>query len=60
MIEPGASEDPQVLVVDTGVAAKWYLNEDLEQEAVRLLDAGGRGEARLMAPDPIAAVSASV
>ncbi len=55
MLEPGASEDPQILVVDTGVAAKWYLNEDLEEEAARLLDAGERGEARLVAPDPIAA-----
>jgi predicted nucleic acid-binding protein len=55
LIEGGAGEETPILVVDTGVAAKWYLNEDLEEEAARLLDAGERGEVRLVAPDPIAA-----
>lgn len=53
MIEPDASEDPPILVVDTGVAAKWYLNEEFEEEAARVLDAGDKGEARLVAPDSI-------
>jgi predicted nucleic acid-binding protein len=52
--EPAAG-GPQILVVDTGVAAKWYLNEDLEEEAARVLDAGDRGEARLVAPDSLGA-----
>lgn len=41
--------------MDTGVAAKWYLNEELEEEAARVLDAGSNGDARLIAPDPIGA-----
>jgi predicted nucleic acid-binding protein len=53
--ESGAGEAPQILVVDTGVAAKWYLNEELEEEATRVLDAGSKGSARLVAPDSIAA-----
>lgn len=55
MLEPGPGEETSILVVDTGVAAKWYLNEDLEEEAARVLDAGEGGEVRLVAPDPIAA-----
>jgi predicted nucleic acid-binding protein len=38
------------LVVDASVAAKWYLPEDLSEEATWFLEAGGRGEARLVAP----------
>jgi predicted nucleic acid-binding protein len=53
--ERAADGETPILVVDTGVAAKWYLNEDLEEEAARVLDAGGRGEARLVAPDSIGA-----
>ena len=55
MIERSAGTDSPILVVDTGVAAKWYLNEDLEEEAARVLDAGSREEIRLVAPDSIAA-----
>lgn len=39
-----------MLVVDASVAAKWYLPEDLSEEAARFLEAGNRGEARLLAP----------
>lgn len=55
MTESGPEEGSRILVVDTGVAAKWYLNEELEGEAARVLDAGSNGDARLVAPDPIGA-----
>ncbi|PLS84593.1 MAG: PIN domain nuclease [Actinobacteria bacterium] len=45
--------DPDYLVVDTNVAVKWYLTEELEDEALRVLDAGERGNVRLLAPDSI-------
>ncbi len=37
------------------MVAKWYLNEELEEEAARVLDAGSEGGARLIAPDSIGA-----
>ncbi len=48
-----APDDPYYLVVDTNVAVKWYLTEELEDEALRVLDAGERGDVRLLAPDSI-------
>lgn len=44
-----------VVVVDASVAAKWYLPEELSEEASRFLEAGARGEATLVAPDLLAA-----
>lgn len=41
---------PGLLVVDASVAAKWYLPEELSEEAARFLEAGNRGEVRLLAP----------
>lgn len=41
------------LVVDTSVAAKWYLTEELEEEAQEILDAGQRGEVLLLAPESV-------
>ena len=50
MSDPGS---PPYLVVDTNVAVKWYLTENLEDEALTVLDAGERGDAVLLAPDTI-------
>ncbi len=50
MSDPG---DPTYLVVDTNVAVKWYLTEDLEDEALKVLEAGERGDVTLLAPDTI-------
>jgi predicted nucleic acid-binding protein len=44
-----------LLVVDASVAAKWYLKEELSEEAARVIEAGARGEARLLAPVLLAA-----
>jgi predicted nucleic acid-binding protein len=44
------SSGPGLLVVDASVAAKWYVTEELSEEAVRLLEAGVRGEVSLIAP----------
>jgi predicted nucleic acid-binding protein len=41
---------PIRLVVDTNVALKAYLEEDLADEAQRVLDAGRDGDAELLAP----------
>jgi predicted nucleic acid-binding protein len=38
------------LVVDTSVAVKWYLPEELGAEAVLLLDKSGAGEVELISP----------
>lgn len=43
------------MVVDASVAAKWYLPEELSDEASRCLEAGARGEATLVAPDLLVA-----
>ncbi len=42
MNDPG---DPSYLVVDTNVSVKWYLTEDLEDEALKVLEAGRGPEA---------------
>ncbi|CAA9436345.1 MAG: hypothetical protein AVDCRST_MAG78-2068 [uncultured Rubrobacteraceae bacterium] len=47
-MSPSSGSD--LLVVDASVAAKWYVPEELSQEASRILEAGARGEARLVAP----------
>jgi predicted nucleic acid-binding protein len=44
-----------LLVVDASVAAKWYLKEELSEEAAWVIEAGARGEARLLAPVLLAA-----
>jgi predicted nucleic acid-binding protein len=44
---------PAYLVVDTSVAVKWYLPEDLEDEALSVLDTGERGDVFVLAPDTI-------
>ena len=41
------------LIVDTNVAVKWYLPEELNQEALQVLDAGERGDVWLLSPDSI-------
>lgn len=43
-------EGPDLLIVDASVAAKWYVPEELSEEAARFLEAGDRGETRLIAP----------
>ena len=45
--------DPSYLVVDTSVAVKWYLPEDLVQEALQVLGAGEQGDVQLVAPDTV-------
>ena len=44
---------PSYLVVDTNVAVKWYLTEELEDEALGVLEAGERGNVTLLAPDSL-------
>lgn len=44
---------PRRLVVDTGVAVKWHLDEGLSDEAVRLLDSVGSEVSGLLAPGTI-------
>lgn len=41
------------MVVDTNVALKAYLEEDLSEEAAKVLDVGQSGEATLVAPSLI-------
>ena len=50
MIEPPASD---YLVVDTSVVVKWYLTEELEDEAFLVYEAGERGDVTLLAPDSV-------
>jgi predicted nucleic acid-binding protein len=44
---------PRELVLDTSVAVKFYLPEDLREEALALLSAVGEGAAQLLAPSTI-------
>lgn len=39
-----------LLVVDASVTAKWYLKEEMSEEAAWVIEAGARGEVRLLAP----------
>jgi len=50
---PEVPPEPRLLVVDTNVALKAYLEEDLSDEAGAILDAGLSGEATLVAPSLI-------
>lgn len=43
-------EEPRTLVLNTSVAIKWYLNEELTDEAVRLLDSARDSTSELLAP----------
>ena len=44
---------PKPLVLDTSVAVKWYLPEDLREEALELAARMGAGEVELFAPSTI-------
>ena len=50
MSEPSSSS---YLVIDTNVAVKWYLTEELEDGALRVLEAGEHGDVMLLAPDSV-------
>jgi predicted nucleic acid-binding protein len=39
--------------IETNVAVKWYLTEELEDEALSVLEAGERGDVTLLAPDAL-------
>ena len=47
-------EEPDLLIVDASVSAKWYLPEELSEEAASFLEAGARSEKRLVAPSLLA------
>ncbi len=54
MTEPGSSSEPPLsLVLDTSVAVKWYLPEDLHDEAIELLRRAEAGDADLLAPGTV-------
>ena len=54
MSEQGSSpEPPQPFVLDTSVAVKWYLPEELHDEAVGLLRRTEVGDIGLLAPSTI-------
>jgi predicted nucleic acid-binding protein len=46
-------QPPSYLVLDTNVVVKWYLTEELEDEALSILEAGERGDVMLLAPDSV-------
>lgn len=47
------SETPRPLVVDTSVAVKWYVAEELRDEALSVFDAMATGTVRGIAPSTI-------
>lgn len=54
MSEQGSSPEPsQPFVLDTSVAVKWYLPEELHDEAVGLLRRAEAGNVELLAPGTI-------
>ncbi len=54
MTEPGSSPEPlPSLVLDTSVAVKWYLPEDLHDEAIKLLRRAEVGDVDLLAPGTV-------
>lgn len=54
MTESGSnSEPPLPLVLDTSVAVKWYLPEDLHDEAISLLRRAEAGDVALLAPGTV-------
>lgn len=54
MSEQGnGSETPRQFVLDTSVAVKWYLPEELHEEAVGLLRLAEAGDVELLAPGTV-------
>ncbi len=54
MTEPGSSSEPPLsLVLDTSVAVKWYLPEELHDEAIGLLRRAEVGDVELLAPGTV-------
>lgn len=54
MTEPSSNFEPSLpLVLDTSVAVKWYLPEELHNEAVALLRHGEAGDVELLAPGTV-------
>lgn len=54
MTESGSSSEPPLpLVLDTSVAVKWYLPEDLHDEAISLLRRAEAGDVALLAPGTV-------
>jgi predicted nucleic acid-binding protein len=53
LTEPGSSEPPLSLVLDTSVAVKWYLPEALHDEAISLLRHAEAGDVELLAPGTV-------
>jgi len=54
LTEPDSnSEPPLALVLDTSVAVKWYLPEDLHDEAINLLRHAEAGDVELLAPGTV-------
>jgi len=52
--EQGSSpEPPRPFVLDTSVAVKWYLPEELHDQAIGLLRRAGAGGIELYAPDTV-------
>jgi predicted nucleic acid-binding protein len=52
LTEPGSSPEPP-LVLDTSVAVKWYLPEELHDEAIKLLRHAEAGDVELLAPGTV-------
>jgi predicted nucleic acid-binding protein len=48
-----SSEPPLSLVLDTSVAVKWYLPEELHDEAISLLRRAEAGDVELLAPGTV-------
>lgn len=48
-----SEQEPRPLVLDTNVAVKWHLDEDLSNEAARILDSVGSTVSELLAPGTI-------
>lgn len=44
---------PRPLVLDTSVAVKWYLPEELHEEAINLPRCAEAGDAELLAPGTV-------
>lgn len=54
MTEPGSSSElPLPLVLDTSVAVKWYLPEDLHDKAINLLRHAEAGDVEILAPGTV-------
>lgn len=54
MTESGSSSEPPLsLVLDTSVAVKWYLPEELHDEAIGLLRRAEAGDVELLAPGTV-------